>query len=123
MIAVFAAAILAVNPAVTQANIHQTICVRGWSASVRPSLAYTESIKRRWVRDQFPGHALREFELDHIVPIEAGGSPTSPLNLRLQFWPEAHAKDLIENAVHHDICAGRTTLLQGQDRFMPWAKQ
>jgi hypothetical protein len=26
----------ATNPAVTQATIHQTICVRGWTASMRP---------------------------------------------------------------------------------------
>jgi hypothetical protein len=41
----------AVNPAVTQANIDSTICVRGWTRTVRPPERYTESLKRQQMRE------------------------------------------------------------------------
>src|SRR5689334_838052 len=35
----------ALNPAVTQATIHATICVSGWTATVRPPSSYTSELK------------------------------------------------------------------------------
>lgn len=35
----------ALNADVTQATIHQTICVSGWAATVRPSSSYSSGIK------------------------------------------------------------------------------
>src|ERR1700686_2489678 len=35
----------ALNPAVTQATIATTICVSGWTATVRPPSSYTSSLK------------------------------------------------------------------------------
>lgn len=35
----------AVNPAVTQKNIHSTICKKGWTATIRPRESYTEALK------------------------------------------------------------------------------
>ena len=35
----------ATDPAVTQANIYSTICVSGWTATVRPPESYTENLK------------------------------------------------------------------------------
>jgi hypothetical protein len=32
----------AINPAVTQANIGETICMKGWTKTVRPPERYTE---------------------------------------------------------------------------------
>jgi hypothetical protein len=40
----------AVNPAVTQGTIGETICVRGWTRIVRPPAEYTEELKRRQIR-------------------------------------------------------------------------
>lgn len=37
----------AVNPAVTQANIQRTICVPGWTRTVRPPVPYTNALKIR----------------------------------------------------------------------------
>ena|SRR2546425_13093705 len=31
--------------AVTQANIQQTICVRGWAGTIRPPKSYTDNLK------------------------------------------------------------------------------
>jgi hypothetical protein len=35
-----------VNPDVTQGNIQQTICVRGWTATIRPPASYTNTQKK-----------------------------------------------------------------------------
>ena len=47
----------AINPAVTQANIDSTICVRGWTKTVRPLERYTEALKRRQIREY--GYTIR----------------------------------------------------------------
>jgi hypothetical protein len=36
----------AINAAVTQDNIAATICARGWTATIRPSADYTDTLKR-----------------------------------------------------------------------------
>jgi len=40
-----------VNAAVTQANIHQTICVSGWTATVRPPTSYTTQLKKKQIAE------------------------------------------------------------------------
>lgn len=108
----------ALNPAVTQATIRATICVSGWTATVRPSKSYTNALKRTQMKARhLPGSAA-DYEEDHLVPLELGGAPADPLNL----WPEArngpHAsagkKDLTENALKAKVCAGTITLAQGR---------
>jgi hypothetical protein len=39
----------AVDPRVTQSNIEETICVRGWTRTVRPPESYTEPLKREQI--------------------------------------------------------------------------
>lgn len=113
----------ATNPAVTPANLAGTVCKSGWTATVRPPASYTDALKRQQMAAYGfpPGTALSTVEEDHLVPLEVGGSPTSPLNL----WPEpwdgargAHAKDAIENRAHRDLCDGRITLVQAQAVFL-----
>jgi hypothetical protein len=95
------------NPAVTQATIHSTICVKGWTATVRPPLSYTSRLKRQ----QLPkGASMRAFEEDHVMPLELGGAPRDPANL----WPvpivRAKADDKWENRLHASVCDGSMTL-------------
>lgn len=125
----------ALNPDVTQATIRTTICVKGWSASVRPPAAFTNRIKRQAMANYGITALPSTVELDHLVPIEDGGFPgdaansSDPRNLA-QLWPEswtgtpnAHTKDLQENAAHAAICAERITLKQGQDQMLAnWSK-
>lgn len=107
-----------VNPAVTQANVGATICARGWTRTVRPPEEYTYRLKRAQLRAWGYGDRLpRDYEEDHLIPLELGGSPTSPQNL----WPEpwrgqwgAHVKDRLENFLHEQVCAGRMPLDQAQ---------
>jgi hypothetical protein len=51
----------ATSPAVTQDNIHSTICVVGWTKTVRPPEWQTYEIKRRLLPY---GHFAREYALD-----------------------------------------------------------
>lgn len=125
----------ALNPAVTQATIRTTICVPGWSANVRPPAAFTNRIKRQAMANYGITALPSTVELDHLIPIEDGGFPgdtADPSDSRnlAQLWPEswtgtpnAHTKDLQENAAHAAICAGRITLKQGQDQMLAnWSK-
>ena len=40
----------AINPAVTQKTIGETICTRGWTRMVRPPVHYTGELKRQQIR-------------------------------------------------------------------------
>ncbi len=100
----------ATNPAVTQADIHQTICVRGYAQSIRPPERYTERLKRIQIREYgYTDRKIWHYEEDHLVPLSVGGSPTSPKNL----WPQPHevvdgwgsyAKDRLESQLHWLVC-------------------
>lgn len=102
----------AINPAVTQATIYSTICVRGWTRTVRPPERDTEALKR----EQIPrGARLRDYEEDHVIPLSLGGAPYDPRNL----WAEprypsnrwtARRKDWLEGRLARDVCAGRISL-------------
>jgi hypothetical protein len=41
----------ALNPDVTQATIGSTICVRGWTRTIRPPRQYTSAMKRQQLRE------------------------------------------------------------------------
>jgi hypothetical protein len=110
----------ALNPAVKQSTIATTVCVPGWTATVRPSSSYTHSIKVRLWQEAGSHGQIGEYELDHIVPLEVGGAPKDLRNLQLQPWdgPDgAHAKDAVENRVKREVCAGTVTLAAGQRCF------
>ncbi len=110
----------ALNPAVDEANIGETICVRGYSRSIRPREEYTERLKRLGIRRYgYHDRRLRDYEEDHLVSLELGGSPTSPRNL----WPEPHhvvggwgsyTKDRLEDRLHRLVCRGRVPLARAQ---------
>jgi hypothetical protein len=110
----------ATDPAVTQASIRSTICVRGYTTTVRPPLSYTDPLKRDLVRRYGLTGTMAAYELDHLVPLEVGGAPRSVRNL----WPEARAthpgsteKDHLENALHDRVCAGTLPLADAQRMF------
>lgn len=106
----------AIDPAVTQATIGDTICVRGWARTIRPPERYTEELKRRQIRVYgYTDRRLGDYEEDHLIPLELGGSPTAPRNL----WPEPHRapggwgsrrKDYLENELRRLVCAVRLPL-------------
>ncbi|MCU1346121.1 MAG: hypothetical protein JWL70_2387 [Acidimicrobiia bacterium] len=115
-----------VDPAVTQTNIHTTICIAGYTKKVRPSVGYTNGLKRQQMAAYGDTGPLASFEEDHRVPLEVGGAGSDARNL----WPEpitsAHTKDTLENYVHAKICSGAMTLAAGQavflGDFVAWGK-
>jgi len=117
----------AVDPHVTQANIKSTICTRGYTKTVRPSVQYTNKIKRQLMTAQhLPMTTIGQYELDHIIPLEVGGCGSCLNNLRLQIKAGANGaliKDAKENNIHASVCSGATTLKAGQQYFViHWGK-
>ncbi|HUN00798.1 MAG TPA: hypothetical protein PLI96_10015 [Halothiobacillus sp.] len=111
----------AINSAVTQQNLDETICRRGgYTKSIRPEETYTERLKREQIREYgYRDTRQYDYEEDHLISLELGGSPDSPKNL----WPEPHhviggwgsyAKDKLENRLHALVCHGEISLAQAQ---------
>jgi len=106
------------NPAVTQATIDQTICVSGWTATVRPPESYTENLKEeQMAAEGLPG-GLSEYEEDHRMPLELGGSPSDPMNLSPEYPASPNPKDADETAFKQEVCSGTLTLLQAQEEMV-----
>ena len=113
----------ATNPAVTPLTINSTICIVGYTRRIRPAESYTEALKFRQLDG---GYNLRgdtrasDYEEDHLIPLEVGGSASAPANL----WPEprhlawgASRKDRLENALHRLVCSGAVPLRVAQRVF------
>ena len=107
----------ALNPAVTQANIYQTICVRGWTATVRPPEQYTEALKREQIRTRHLPGTVRDYQEDHFIPLELGGNPTNPDNLWPQLWAQARRKDQWEYSLNRAVCSGRMSLSDARQKI------
>ncbi len=106
----------AINPAVMQPNIHDTICRAGWTATVRPPVAVTNTIKAASARAYGLAPDVRG-ELDHDIPLELGGDPgslTDVANLCFEVGPIPNPKDSIEGTLNHATCAGLIPLSVAQ---------
>ena len=110
----------ATSPAVTQANIKKTICVSGYTATIRPPASYTTKLKKNQLASGYAYHGIMTtsyYEEDHLISLELGGSPKDVKNL----WPEpysgaygARTKDKIENKLHTLVCNGDIALKTAQ---------
>lgn len=110
----------AVNPTVTQATIGVTICRTGYTKTIRPSSSYTTALKRAQLASGYSFHgdlSTSDYEEDHLISLELGGSPASVKNL----WPEpyvtaegARVKDRIENRLHDLVCSRTISLRAAQ---------
>lgn len=106
------------NPDVHQDTIAETICVKGYTKTVRPSTSYTNGIKRKLMREQgIDVVRMSEFELDHVVPLELGGHPRNLKNFMIQPWEGeggAKEKDKLEHKLKRRVCAGKMSLDDAQ---------
>ncbi|MFA5954640.1 MAG: HNH endonuclease [Patescibacteria group bacterium] len=87
------------------------ICVQGYSASVRNVSTLTKEAIYQAYGLAYP-QTFGAYEADHLIPLELGGS-----NDVANLFPEAadpkpgyHEKDLVENFLHQEVCAGRVGL-------------
>jgi hypothetical protein len=102
-----------IDPAVTQANIHSTICTSGYTSTIRPPEAQTEAFK---FNEAYPAYGIASgtaTELDHLVSLELGGN-NSAANLWPEVPPSPNPKDSVENALNAAVCAGRVSLASAQ---------
>jgi hypothetical protein len=111
----------AINPAVTQETIRSTICVRGWTRTIRPPQPYTSALKRQQIQEfGYGDQRMSNYEEDHLIPLSLGGAPFDPRNL----WPEpigeapggwsAPVKDELEATLARLVCSGRVPLAVAQ---------
>lgn len=114
------AVVPALNPSVTPATIGQTICVSGWTATVRPPATYTDALKVSQIAAyRYADTSTADYEEDHLVPLELGGAPKDPANL----WPQprnttpynAGLKDTLENVLKVKVCSGALALADAQN--------
>jgi hypothetical protein len=104
------------NPDVTQANIRSTICRHGWTDTVRPPTSYTNALKAKQMRQYRETGSLSDYQEDHLISLELGGSPTDPRNLWPEPYPRAADVDRIENDLNAQVCSGELTLAAAQQR-------
>jgi hypothetical protein len=104
------------NPDVTQQTIGATICLPGWTKSVRPSTDYTNALKVRQMRAYGSTGSPSAFQEDHLISLELGGHPTDPRNLWPEPYPRAARVDLLENELNARVCSGAMSLADAQVR-------
>jgi hypothetical protein len=90
------------------------LCTPGYARSVRnvPTSEKDQVYAEYGIATHSPG----EYEVDHLVSLELGGS-----NDIANLWPEAaspvpgfHQKDKVENYLHAQVCSGAVPLKQAQ---------
>lgn len=109
----------ATDPSVTPANIHETICRRGYTTKrLRPPKGYTNELKSRQLKQYgYADRNPRHYEEDHLIPLDIGGAPRDSRNL----WPQprygewnADKKDELEKKAKALVCHGQVPLRQMQ---------
>jgi hypothetical protein len=99
---------------VTQGTIERTICVLGWTDTVRPAESITEQEKAASMAAYGDTGSMSDYEYDHFVPLELGGATNDPRNL----WPEPesspNAKDAVEDELRQQVCDRQISLAQAQ---------
>lgn len=108
------------NPDVRQETIQETICIPGYTKSVRPATTYTNGVKQKLMREAGLSYdvAASEYELDHIIPLALGGHPRNLNNLDLQPWEGQHGakrKDRLEVKLQCLVCSGQVKLVTAQE--------
>jgi hypothetical protein len=103
----------AIDPVVTQADIGSTICVPGYTATVRPPESQTRAFKFGQAYPAYGIAAGTQSELDHLVPLELGGA-NDAANLWPQAGPVPNPKDSVERALNRAVCDGQIKLARAQ---------
>ena len=104
------------NPDVTQATIGSTICVHGWTRTIRPPSSYTSRLKVEQMALYGEAGSPSDYQEDHLISLELGGHPTDPRNLWPEPYPRASEVDGIENDLNDEVCSSRLTLAEAQRR-------
>jgi hypothetical protein len=101
------------DPAAT-GNIAQTVCNPAWVAAASQIQPPPVTLDKLLIEYQLPGN-LVTYALARVVPVEDGGSPTSPLNLYplpLNGFGGQQTQTVVANQIHHEICSHKITIAQ-----------
>ncbi len=93
------------------------VCGTRWGLDHR--FVSTAMRKAVFARDGVPWRDRARYRVDHRVPRELSGADVLE-NLWVQPISEAHRKDLDENRLHREVCAGRLTLREAQEQMRRW---
>jgi hypothetical protein len=107
----------AINPDVTQDNIHSTICAAGWTDKVQPGVGYLAPLKLRQMREFGETGLPQSYKEDHLIPLSIGGAPTDPKNLFPQPTAKTTEKEELEENLHRAVCAHQMTLAAAQTKM------
>ena len=110
------------NKNVMQTNIATTICKSGWTATIRPTVTYTNNLKAEQLKTTYKsyvaiwGPEMSAYEEDHLISLQLGGDPKDPKNLFPQPYAgnNARKKDIVETALKRLVCAGTMKLSDAQ---------
>ena len=110
------------NTAVNQSNIKNNICKPGWTATIRPTVSYTNKLKNDQLKTTYAsyvkiwGDKTSAYEEDHLISLQLGGHPTDPKNLFPQPYAgnNARKKDVVETKLKRLVCAGTLKLVDAQ---------
>ena len=121
----------AIDSRITQDNIQRTICVKGYTKTIRPPAYYTNALKKRQIREYgFSDRSPKNYEEDHLIALSIGGNPTDERNL----WPQprysewnAKKKDQLEFVMYKMVCKRELSLKEAQvemsqDWISAWKK-
>ena len=111
----------AVDHNITQSNIQQTVCQKGYTKTVRPPAYFTNKLKKTQIRQYgYPDQDPRHYEEDHLIPLNIGGAPDDPKNLwpqpRNSQWNSAR-KDDLEFKLYKQVCERRISLIEAQKTY------
>lgn len=109
----------------SQADPATTVCVSGFTKTIRPPVSYTGALKVKLMAAYgVGGQDPKLYELDHLVALEDGGAPADPANLWPQPYapaPGAHQKDDEENFLKREECSGAIAVaVAGQSLASNW---
>ncbi len=96
----------------------EIICVQGYTRTVRSvPLKLKKKLYAEYGVAYPPDYGT--YELDHLIPLEIGGS-NDEANLfseASQPTPGFKEKDIVENYLHQEVCAGRVALAVAQEKI------
>jgi hypothetical protein len=108
----------ALNPDVTPETLDSTVCVSGWTATIRPPSEYTAQLKVEQLRAYgFPGKP-EDYQQDHLISLGLGGHPTDPRNFWPEPYPRAREVDTLERELHDRLCAREMSLEEVQREIL-----
>lgn len=98
------------TPGITRPVDANTVCHTSTKDIRKPGI---QGVYKEYGAVKSPGKCC---EIDHLIPLELGGD-----NGLENEWPQpyeprpgAHEKDILENYLHKEVCAGRMALTDAQ---------